>query len=105
MARRTGFVASRIGAGDLADRALGLEACVATLRRALDAGVNVVDTAPAYEDGFSEEIVGLGRPVGSRDPFGARGGAALAAFVDWQAERVDDGLDLVTRGDMRDVWP
>lgn len=44
--------------GDLADRALGLERCVATLRRALDAGLNVVDTAPMYEDGFSEEVVG-----------------------------------------------
>ena len=33
-------------------------ACVATLARALDAGVNVVDTAPNYENGFSEEIVG-----------------------------------------------
>src|SRR5512142_2592305 len=55
---RTGFVATRVGAGDLADRNVPLERCVATLRRALDAGVNVVDTAPAYEDGYSEEIVG-----------------------------------------------
>lgn len=54
----TGFVATRLGIGDLADRALGLETCVATLRRALDAGLNVVDTAPNYEDGFSEVIVG-----------------------------------------------
>lgn len=62
---RTGFVATRIGAGDLADRAVPFDDCVATLRRALDAGVNVVDTAPAYEDGYSEEIVGAalrGRP-------------------------------------------
>jgi 1-deoxyxylulose-5-phosphate synthase len=55
---RTGFVATALGVGDLADRSLGLDACVATLRRALDAGLNVVDTAPAYEAGFSEEIVG-----------------------------------------------
>ena len=55
---RTGFVATRIGIGDLADRSLGLDECVATLRRALDAGLNVVDTAPAYEGGFSEQIVG-----------------------------------------------
>jgi aryl-alcohol dehydrogenase-like predicted oxidoreductase len=54
----TGFVATRIGAGDLADPSLGIEACAATLRRALDAGVNIVDTAPAYEDGLSERIVG-----------------------------------------------
>jgi 1-deoxyxylulose-5-phosphate synthase len=55
---RTGFVATQIGIGDLADRSVGLDACVATLRRALDAGLNVVDTAPGYEDGFSEQIVG-----------------------------------------------
>lgn len=55
---RTGFVATRLGAGDLADRNVPIEACVATLTRALDAGLNVVDTAPGYEDGYSEEIVG-----------------------------------------------
>ncbi|HYD40525.1 MAG TPA: aldo/keto reductase [Anaeromyxobacter sp.] len=55
---RTGFVATRVGAGDLADRSVPKERCVATLRRALDAGLNVVDTAPGYEDGYSEEIVG-----------------------------------------------
>jgi aryl-alcohol dehydrogenase-like predicted oxidoreductase len=55
---RTGFVATSLGAGDVADRGLSREQCVATLTRALDAGLNVVDTAPSYEDGFSEEIVG-----------------------------------------------
>ncbi len=58
MLGRTGFNASQIGAGDLADRSLTLAECVATLTRALDAGVNVVDTAPGYESGFSEQIVG-----------------------------------------------
>ena len=55
---RTGFRATRLGAGDVADRSLPVAQCVATLIRALDAGVNVVDTAPNYEDGLSEEIVG-----------------------------------------------
>lgn len=55
---RTGFVATQIGIGDLADRKVPLETCVATLRRALDAGLNLVDTAPNYEDGYSEQIVG-----------------------------------------------
>lgn len=55
---RTGFVATQLGVGDLADRALPFETCVATLRRALDAGLNLVDTAPGYEDGYSEQIVG-----------------------------------------------
>jgi 1-deoxyxylulose-5-phosphate synthase len=53
----TGFQASLLGIGDLADRNLPLATCVATLRRAIAAGLNVVDTAPGYEDGYSEEIV------------------------------------------------
>ncbi|HUW55326.1 MAG TPA: aldo/keto reductase [Planctomycetota bacterium] len=61
---RTGFVASRIGIGDLADRTVPLDECVATVKRAIDAGLNVIDTAPRYEDGYSEEIVG--RAVKSR---------------------------------------
>jgi 1-deoxyxylulose-5-phosphate synthase len=63
---RTGFIATTLGIGDLADRALGKDACIATLRRALDAGLNVVDTAPMYEDGFSEEVVGAAL-AGRRD--------------------------------------
>lgn len=55
---RTGFVATQVGIGDLADRSLPLETCVATLRRALDFGLNLLDTAPSYESGYSEEIVG-----------------------------------------------
>src|ERR1041384_4762462 len=55
---RTGFVATWLGIGDLADRAVGMEGCVATARRALETGMNVIDTAPFYENGFSEEIVG-----------------------------------------------
>ncbi len=55
---RTGFVATAIGAGDLADRSQSVEQCAATLRLALDAGLNFVDTAPAYEDGYSEQVVG-----------------------------------------------
>src|ERR687885_803996 len=55
---RTGFVATGLGIGDLADRTVPLEACVATARRAIGAGLNVIDTAPNYEDGYSEEVVG-----------------------------------------------
>jgi aryl-alcohol dehydrogenase-like predicted oxidoreductase len=54
----TGFKAGLLGIGDLADRSVPIDQCVATLRRALDTGLNVVDTAPAYENGYSEEIVG-----------------------------------------------
>jgi aryl-alcohol dehydrogenase-like predicted oxidoreductase len=55
---RTGFVATVLGIGDLADRSVPIEACVATVHRAMDAGLNVIDTAPGYEGGYSEEIVG-----------------------------------------------
>jgi aryl-alcohol dehydrogenase-like predicted oxidoreductase len=55
---RTGFEATRLGVGDVADRGVPLAECVRTVRRALDAGLNLVDTAPGYEDGYSEQIVG-----------------------------------------------
>lgn len=55
---RTGFMATILGIGDLADRQLPRAQLVATLRRALDAGLNVIDTAPGYADGYSEELVG-----------------------------------------------
>src|SRR3954463_2597400 len=62
---QTGFVATALGIGDLADRSVPIETCVATARRALDAGLNVIDTAPNYEAGYSEGIVG--RAVCGRD--------------------------------------
>ena len=55
---RTGFVATTLGIGDVADDAVPLDQCVHTVRRAMDAGLNVIDTAPGYEDGYSERIVG-----------------------------------------------
>jgi aryl-alcohol dehydrogenase-like predicted oxidoreductase len=54
----TGFQATMLGIGDLADRAVPLEKCVATIRRAMDFGMNLIDTAPGYENGYSEAIVG-----------------------------------------------
>src|SRR5919107_5819451 len=65
---RTGFVATALGIGDLADRSVPLETCVATARRALAAGLNVIDTAPNYEDGYSEQVVGAAvRELPARD--------------------------------------
>jgi len=63
---RTGFKATRLGIGDLADRSVPLADCVATVRRAMDAGLNLIDTAPGYENGYSEEIVGAAL-AGRRD--------------------------------------
>ncbi|MCC7146236.1 MAG: aldo/keto reductase [Phycisphaeraceae bacterium] len=55
---KTGFLATPLGIGDLADRSVPLAQCVATARRAIDRGLNLIDTAPMYEAGYSEEIVG-----------------------------------------------
>ena len=55
---RTGFMASALGIGDVADRNVPIEQCAATIRRAVDAGLNVIDTAPNYEEGYSERVVG-----------------------------------------------
>jgi 1-deoxyxylulose-5-phosphate synthase len=54
----TGFHATVLGIGDLADRSVPMEKCVATVHRAMDFGLNLIDTAPGYEDGYSEAIVG-----------------------------------------------
>ena len=45
-------------AGDVADRKVPTPKAVAVLERALELGVNLLDTAPSYEDGLSETIVG-----------------------------------------------
>lgn len=66
---RTGFRATVLGAGDLADRQVPLDTLAATLGRALDAGINLVDTAPMYEDGYSEEVVGRALRGRDRDAF------------------------------------
>jgi aryl-alcohol dehydrogenase-like predicted oxidoreductase len=65
---RTGFIATQLGIGDIADRSIAAETLVGTLRRALDAGLNLIDTAPGYEKGYSEQIVGEAlREYGRRD--------------------------------------
>lgn len=54
----TEFKASVLGIGDIADRNIPVKQCVYTLHRAMDFGMNLIDTAPGYEEGYSEEIVG-----------------------------------------------
>jgi aryl-alcohol dehydrogenase-like predicted oxidoreductase len=58
---RTGVTVSRLGLGTMVLGAWGNtdhDACVRIVHRALDAGVNLVDTADVYAFGESEEIVG-----------------------------------------------
>jgi aryl-alcohol dehydrogenase-like predicted oxidoreductase len=83
---RTGFVATRLGAGDLADASLPIETCVETLQRSLDAGLNVVDTAPSYEDGLSERIVGAALA-------GRREGIFLIDKIDHFDRPVDEQIE------------
>jgi aryl-alcohol dehydrogenase-like predicted oxidoreductase len=60
---------------------MSLEVLAAVLIRGLDAGLNVVDTAPGYEDGFSEQVVG-------RALRGRRDGIFLIDKVDEPDQRV-----------------
>jgi aryl-alcohol dehydrogenase-like predicted oxidoreductase len=85
---RTGFTATRIGIGDLADRSIPLDTCVATLCRALDAGLNILDTAPGYEDGYSEQIVGR-----ALQRFGRRDSLFLIDKIDELHDPVAPQLD------------
>jgi len=57
----SGIRVSRLALGAMSFGALGntdVDECVAMIHRALDAGVNVIDTADVYSQGGSEEIVG-----------------------------------------------
>src|SRR5580658_7516361 len=54
---------------------------------------------------IGEQIVGFERLSGGGDPFGARRGAAFAALVNRQPQRVDQDLDLVAGGDVRRRGP
>lgn len=51
---RTGFQATRVGIGDLADRSVPLERCVATLHRAMDAALHA---AAAFQPLTAEQMV------------------------------------------------
>src|ERR1700720_4078512 len=85
----SGLQASRVGLGTWAiggwmwggsDEAQS----IATIRAALDRGVTLIDTAPAYGFGRSEEIVGKALAEGGR-----RAGVVLATKVglDWKNEQ------------------
>lgn len=83
---KTGFSATVLGLGDIADRNVPLPELVATLRRGLDAGLNLIDTAPAYEDGYSEQVVGSALK-------GRRDGIFLIDKIDHFDRSVRDQVD------------
>lgn len=58
---RTGIKVSPYALGAMMFGAMGNpdhEESIRIVHRAVDAGINIIDTAPAYSDGESEEIVG-----------------------------------------------
>ena len=87
---KTGAEVSMLGIGDLADRSVPLERCVATLHRAMDRGLNLVDTAPGYENGYSEQIV-------RRALEGRREGMFVVDKIDRLAEPVAPQVDASLR--------
>jgi aryl-alcohol dehydrogenase-like predicted oxidoreductase len=87
----TGFVVTPLGIGDLADRAVPLDDCVATARRAIDAGLNLIDTAPNYEGGYSETIVG--RAVREAFPGGRRDEVFVISKIDHPDEPIAPQVD------------
>ena len=102
---RTGIHVSRFGLGAMVLGDWGnadLDACHRIVNRALDAGINLVDTADMYADGQNEEIVGraiAGRrdevvlctkfhhPVGDHDDPNRRGNSRR-----WIMQAIDDSL-------------
>ena len=58
------------------------KASIETIRAALDQGITLIDTAPAYGFGQSEEIVGKAiKEYGKRDQFQSR--AVFVARITW----------------------
>jgi aryl-alcohol dehydrogenase (NADP+) len=102
---RTGIHVSRFGLGAMVLGAWGntdRDACHRIVNRALDAGINLVDTADMYADGENEEIVGAAiasrrddvvlctkfhYPVGDHDDPNRRGNSRR-----WIMRAVDDSL-------------
>jgi aryl-alcohol dehydrogenase-like predicted oxidoreductase len=67
---RTGIAVSELGLGAMAFGAAGNpdhDASIQVVHRALDAGINFVDTADIYSAGESEQIVGKALAGGRRD--------------------------------------
>lgn len=58
--RRLGFGAMRIAGDRIRGTTCGPHGAIATLRRAVELGTNLVDTANSYGPGVSEEIAGAG---------------------------------------------
>jgi aryl-alcohol dehydrogenase-like predicted oxidoreductase len=96
---RTGFMVSALGFGasELGQKRLALKTVAAILGSALDAGLNVIDTAPCY--GNSEEL--LGRVIGNRRKdfylLTKCGHASGLPFADWTPALIEASIDRSLR--------
>ena len=90
---RTGFVATRIGQGDVADRQLPRERCVQVVVRALEAGVNALADAVKVTLGPKGRNVVIGKKFGA--PTITNDGVSIAREIELEDPFENMGAQLV----------
>src|SRR5207237_10860378 len=77
-------------------RAVDLNEALASVRAALDAGMNFIDTSPYYGRGMSEVLLGVALRGVPRDSYilGTKLGRSEAAHFDFSAKRVVESVDV-----------
>lgn len=90
------------GAGPVGDTALSEADAAALLHGVLDAGINLIDTAPSY--GLSEERIGR-HLQGRRGEFvlSTKCGYAVPGVEDWTGPCITQGIELALRRMRTDV--
>jgi aryl-alcohol dehydrogenase-like predicted oxidoreductase len=89
---RTGLEVSAISLGSwLTFGSAGEESAIACVRRAVELGVNLFDTANVYERGRAEEVLGRALAPFERDRYLV----ATKVFSPMEADRSDEGLGAV----------
>ncbi|TLS47541.1 aldo/keto reductase [Streptomyces montanus] len=94
----TGLKVSRLGLGTTTFMGIfarrSPDDCVRVLRRGLDAGITLVDTAPSYGDGLAEEMVGRALR-GRRDEvvLATKVGSYVPETFDFSPGRIRAGLE------------
>jgi aryl-alcohol dehydrogenase-like predicted oxidoreductase len=90
------------GAGPVGDAALSEAAAAALLHGVLDAGINLIDTAPSY--GLSEERIGR-HLQGRRGEFvlSTKCGYGVPGVEDWTGPCITQGIELALRRMRTDV--
>jgi aryl-alcohol dehydrogenase-like predicted oxidoreductase len=88
-----GFGASSLGQEF---RPVGLEEALASVRMALDLGINFIDTSPFYGRGMSEVLLGIALRDVPRDSYllGTKLGRYSLTHFDFSARRVDESVHV-----------